>query len=169
MIDSKDQLKTRHQFGDYLYWTLFFAIHIVAGGVAIWRHSIVWLICYVVVGVSLLLLLYKYYCSHCPHYIQSNKSTKCMFFWGVPKIFEERPGPLSFHEKAISIIAPVVWVLFPLYWLILEPGLLVIYLLSLVVFGLSVRRNECTRCVYVHCPVNCVPENVRSQMESKHL
>ena len=166
MMTSPDQLKTRHSFGDYIYWTLFFAIHFIAGLAAISRHSIPWLIFYVVVGIATVFAILKFYCSHCPHYMKSEKSLKCMFSWGIPKIFEARPGPLSPPEKAVSIISAIIWLLFPVYWLVLEPSLLIIYVLSLLVFVLTVKKTECTRCVYFHCPVNCVPEDVRRQVEA---
>ena len=165
MLTSPDELKTRHRFADYIYWTLFFAIHFIAALAAISKHSIAWSVCYVAVGISLVFLILKFYCSHCPHYIQGKKSTKCMFFWGIPKMFKPRPGPLRPFEKAISIISPVIWVLFPLYWLALEPSFLVIYLLSLLVLVLTIRRNECGRCIYFHCPMNCVPKNIRRRFE----
>ena len=166
MATSPDRLKTRHGFNDYMYWTLFFAIHFITALVAISKHSTAWLICYVIVGISILILILKFYCSHCPHYVCKGKTVKCMFFWGVPKLFEPKPGPLGPSEKAVTLVLSVLWILFPVYWLILEPGLLVIYWLSLLVFVLTVKKNECARCVYFHCPVNAVPEDVRSRFES---
>ena len=92
MLTSPDELKTRHRFADYIYWTLFFAIHFIAALAAISKHSIAWLVCYVAVGICLVLLILKFYCSHCPHYIQGKKSIKCMFFWGIPKCSSQDPG-----------------------------------------------------------------------------
>ena len=43
MMTSPDELKARHSFGDYVYWTLFFFIQFIAGLTAISRHSIPWL------------------------------------------------------------------------------------------------------------------------------
>ncbi len=166
MITSKDQLKIRHGFVDYLYWNLFGAIHIIAAGTAILNHSIACLVCYIILGISLVVLVYRFYCSHCPHYGQGDKTTKCMFFWGIPAFFKPRPWPLNLFEKAVLVISSIVWILFPLYWLSLEPSLLVIYLLSLAVFVWTIRRNECCRCIYFHSPVNCVPKEIRSQPET---
>ena len=96
----------------------------------------------------------KHFCAHCPHYTRDEATVKCMFFWGMPKFFKSRPGPLSPTDKTVSLAAPAVVGLFPLPWLLAEPGLLVIYLLSLVGFAMTVRRYECVRCVYSHCPSN---------------
>ena len=166
MMTSPDELKARHSFGDYVYWTLFFVIHFIAGLTAISRHSIPWLIFYVVLGIATLSVLLKFYCSHCPHYIQGEKRLTCMFFWGIPKMFEARPGPLSPPEKAVSAVAAVIWILFPVFWLVLEPGLLLIYVLSWVVFAWTMKKTECSRCVYFHCPMNRVPEDARKQFEA---
>jgi hypothetical protein len=47
---------------------------------------------------------------------------------------------------------------------LLQPGLLVIYLLSMGVLGLTLRRYECKRCVYFQCPSNCVPEGLKNNI-----
>ncbi|MBW2598333.1 MAG: hypothetical protein JRC55_07000 [Deltaproteobacteria bacterium] len=130
MNEQETQLKTQHNFGDFLYWNL-------------------------VVSVPLVMVIYKFYCTHCPHYIQSPKNTKCMFFWGIPKFFKEKSGPLSLIEKSVALVIPFVIVLLPLYYLLLQPGFLVIYFLSVMVLCTTLRRYECKRCVYFQCPVNC--------------
>lgn len=163
MKKHETRLKDHHQFRDFLYWNIVAAVPIVSASLAIIRNSISWFIIYLVVCIAVVLVVYKFYCSHCPHYIYGGNSTKCMFFWGVPKIFAPRPGPLSFFEKAVSMAAPCVVILFPLYWLIREPGLLVIFILSTVVLATTARRYECRRCVYFECPSNCVPEEMRNR------
>jgi len=165
MNEPKTQLKTQHKFFDYLYWNLVVSVPIITACIAILKNSIVLLILYIIVCICLMIVVYRFFCAHCPHYTQSANTTKtkCMFFWGMPKVFKPRPGPLNFFEKAVSLIAALIMILLPLYWLILQPGLLVVYFLSLAVFGATIRRNECGRCIYFHCPANCVPEDVKSQ------
>lgn len=162
-IMSTDQLKREHRFGDYIYWHLFFLIHVVAGFVAIVKHSPGWAITYVVLGISLVIFVYRFHCTHCPHYTMPAKRTRCMFLWGVPKFFRERVGPMNLFEKAVPFIAGMIWVFFPLYWLLLEPTLFILYWLSVVVLFLTVRRTECNRCTYFDCSMNRVPEDVRRQ------
>jgi hypothetical protein len=86
-----------------------------------------------------------------------------MFFWGIAKYFKARPSPLNLFEKGISLIAPLILIFFPIYWMRLYPDLLVIYLLSLAVFGMTIRRNECKRCIYFECPANSVTEGAKNQ------
>lgn len=163
MIESKTQLKSLHSIFDYLYWNLFVAVPIFTACVAIIEHSIMWLIVYIIACISLVALIFRFFCTHCPHYIKGGKTVNCMFFRAVPKFFESRPGPLSLFDKAVTIMAPIIIILLPFYWLRLHTGLLVIYFLSVAALILTIIRNECGRCIHFHCPANCVPEDIRRQ------
>ncbi|NVM22186.1 MAG: hypothetical protein HWN68_10460 [Desulfobacterales bacterium] len=165
MVESKSQLKPHHRFPDYLYWNLLAAVPVVTACLAILEHSIIWLIVYIMVCISLIGFICRFCCTHCPHYIKSTNTIKCMFFWAVPKFFEPRPGPLSLFEKSVSLIATTILILLPFYWLSLQPGLLVIYFLSMAALVLTIRRNECGRCIHFHCPANRVPEDIRRQQK----
>jgi len=164
MTDPTTRLKTRHRFSDYLYWNLVLSVPIITACIAIAGISISWFIVYLVLCVALIVIVYRFYCTHCPHYSADTKTTQCMFFWGIPKYFTPRSGPLSLFDKAISILAPVIVVGFPLYWLCLRLDLLVIYILSLGVVGTTIRRYECVRCTYFECPANCVPADIKNQV-----
>ena len=161
MTHPEIPLKTRHTFLDFLYWSLMVSVPFIAACVAIVEKSRVWLIIYIIACVSLVMVIYRFYCIHCPHYHQSDKTLKCMFFWWMPKFFKAKSGPLSLLEKTVSITVLFIILMLPIYWLLLRPGLLVIYLLSIGVLGLTLRRYECKRCVYFQCPSNCVPEVVK--------
>lgn len=161
MDESQKWLKNKHEFVDYLYWNLVLSVPVISACLAILRHSMLWFLFYIIVCIGLLASVYRFFCTHCPHYIQGYRTTKCMFLWGIPKFFKARPQPLNFFEKAVSIFAVIIMICLPFYWLIFELDLLVVYLLSMAVLLLTIRRNECGRCIYFHCPVNCVPEEVR--------
>jgi len=161
MNESKTQLKAQHKFLDYLYWNLFAALPFITACIGIYKNSIIWLIFYIIIFLCLIILIYRFYCTHCPHYIQGAKTTKCMFFWGIPKFFKSNTKPPNFFEKAVSLIAALIILLLPLYWLRFHTELFVIYLLSLAVFGITIRRNECRRCIYFNCPANNVPEDIK--------
>ena len=109
---------------------------------------------YLLVLLGSVPVMLRFFCTHCPHYCRDEYTLKCIFFWGLPKFFRQRPGPLGVMEKSLSIAAPALVILFPVYWLLHTPGLFIIYLLSIVMFGASVRRNECPRCIYTDCPAN---------------
>ncbi len=159
-------LKTRHRFSDFLFWNTSAAVPILTACIGIGRVSIAGLILYLAVLVFLLGTVYKFYCSHCPHYVEGAGVTRCMFFWGVPKFFPARPGALNRIEKAVSIGAPAVLLLLPLYWLVKQPGFLAIYVLSAASLLAGIRRYECGRCIYFNCPSNRVPEEWKKEEAS---
>jgi hypothetical protein len=157
-------LKTKHRFSDCLYWNLFALIPIFTAAYAIGQESGFWLAIYIVVLLGLFLgVEYRYFCTHCPHYQRQGKLTTCMFMWGVPKFFKARQGPLSTRDKMVIIVAFAVAVIFPLPWLAAVPALMVLYLLSVTVFFVSMRRSECVRCIYFDCPLNKVPVEVQDK------
>jgi len=161
MGEIESGVKKQHRFTDFLYWNMFVALPIMTACTAIFKESPVWMVVYIIICIFLVAVIYRFYCTHCPHYVQGAKTTKCMFFWGMPKFFDSRPGPLSLFEKTMSFAAPVIIALIPLYWLILQPGLLAVYILSVAVLVATMRRNECSRCIYFHCPVNRVSEDIK--------
>lgn len=155
-------LKEKHSFFDYTYWTLVLSVPLVTAAIAMYRASLAWFIVYLLVAAGVVLALMRVFCSHCPHYTTGSKTLRCMFFWGFPKFFRERPGELNLWEKGVAVAAAVVLLLLlPAPGLLGQPALLALYLLSLGVFLLSVRRYECGRCKYAECPLNRVPPEER--------
>ncbi len=156
MNEPKSRLKAHHLFTDYIYWILVASVPIITASVAICKNSLVWLMLYLAVLILFAVILLRFYCTHCPHYIRGEKVIRCMFFWGVPKYFKQRPGPLKVYEKAVTIIATVIVALLPIYWLIERPEFLIIYIFSIAVLVMTIRRYECCRCIYFDCPSNSV-------------
>ena len=163
---AKIPLRERYTFIDFLYYTGLLAVPILTAFYAISNDSKGWLIFYIFLCIAAVAVIYRFYCSHCPHYTREGRTTRCMFFWGIPKLFKPQPGPLSLLDKALAFIASAVVFIFPLYWLFQQIGLLTIFVLSLVVFMSTVRRNECRRCIYFECPVNKAPENMKSHEDT---
>jgi hypothetical protein len=159
-------LRENYAFSDFLYYTALTAVPFFTAFYAIFKHSTAWLGLYILLCLLSTTIIYRYYCTHCPHYTREGKTTKCMFFWWMPKFFQPRPGPLRFLDKSIAIIVPAVMIMFPLYWLFQQPGLLVIFILSLIVFFVTIRRNECIRCIYFDCPVNKVAEDLKANEDA---
>ena len=162
MTHSGEQLRTRYRFGDFLFYTALFAVPLVTALLAISKDSLGWLVFYLVVCLAMAAVILKFFCTRCPHYTRGDRTLKCVFFWGLPKFFARRPGALDFKDKAAAVIAPAVMGLFPIYWLLEQPGLLVVYILSATVAAAGLRRMECDRCVYLECPVNKVPPDLKT-------
>ena len=102
MKQPETQLKTRHTFLDFLYWILVVSVPFLTACVAIAEKSMVGLVIYIIACISLVMVLLRFYCIHCPHYHQEGKTLKCMFFWWMPKFFKAKSTPLSLLEKLIS-------------------------------------------------------------------
>jgi hypothetical protein len=163
MTEDPTELRKAYRFGDYLYYTAAGMVPLLTGAVAIYPRSALGLIFYgVIVAAGAIAMLY-FFCVHCPHYQKTGRTLKCIFFWGLPKLFAPRPAPLNRVEKAAAfgIVAGVLF--FPLSWLAEDPGLLAIYLLSAAVFGLTIRRCECRRCTFFDCPANAAPAKAGGQ------
>ena len=155
------QLRESYSFADFLYYIAFAAVPFFTACYAIFKLSVGWLVFYILLSLISFIVIYRYYCTHCPHYTREGKTTQCMFLWWMPKFFQRRPGPLSFLDKSFAFAASGVMLIFPLYWLFQQPGLLVIFILSLIVFMVTIRRNECSRCIYFDCPANKVPQDLK--------
>ncbi|MFH1156718.1 MAG: hypothetical protein V1793_23185 [Pseudomonadota bacterium] len=161
MIQSPQDLKHHYRFSDFLYYVCLLLVPVITAFTAIIGLSTRGAVLYAVLGLGLIPVLLRFFCSRCPHYCRDEKTLKCIFFWGFPKFFTARPGRLTATERMISFGATAVFLLVPVYWLFKEPGLLIVYLLSLAGFGATIHRNECSRCIYVECPANSVPESVK--------
>jgi hypothetical protein len=160
MIHSQNELKTRYSFSDFLFYTCLLSVPFVTAFLAILKNSVWWAIGFIGLAVGISALILRFYCTHCPHYTREGKYLRCIFFWGLPKFFSKRPGTLDVVDKVVTFSATTLLLMFPLYWLLMEPGLLIVYLLSLAGFGAAIYRNECERCIYFECPANKVPEAI---------
>lgn len=159
MAQQDTGVKTSYKFSDYLAWTLLALIPVLTAIYGISRTSVAWTAVYIVIMAACFAgIVYRFFCTHCPHYANEGKTTKCIFLWGVPAYFTARPGPPGIFDKAMVFSAMAVAVLFPVYWLLAEPLLLVIYALSWAVLMTFLYRYECVRCAHRDCPMNRVPE-----------
>jgi hypothetical protein len=163
MTQHSPQLKKAHSFTDYLYWNILLAVPVITAVVAIHRYSIPWMVSFLLLALAATALILRFYCVHCPHYTREGRTLNCMFFRALPKVFSPRPGPPGRIDMAVSVIATAALILFPIYWLIREPGLLTVYLLSLAGFFATIRRNECGRCIYFECPANRVADGMKAE------
>lgn len=156
------QLKETHTFKDFLYWNLFALIPLSLAVAAIGSDSWAWVVVYVLIYAGHFLILeYRYFCTHCPHYCNGTSSTRCMFLWGVPKFYKKKPGPLTGKELALMGIGFTLAIFFPVFWLAGALHLAFPYFLSWLVLLMTVNRYECGRCIFFDCPANAVPAQDR--------
>jgi hypothetical protein len=166
MLENTHHLKSQHTFADFLYWNMVVAVPLLTACIGLASVSVAGLIAYLLLCIAMVAIIYRFFCTHCPHYAQSSGKTRCMFFWGVPGFFKAVPDPYSGFDKAVSIVVPSIIIALPLVWLRLQPGLLVIYGLSLATLIATIRRTECARCVHRQCPVNTIFESDPPETEA---
>jgi hypothetical protein len=164
MNHSRKALKSRYGFSDFLFYICLLSVPLVTAIFAIVKNSLGWAIVFIGIGAGSAATILRFYCTRCPHYARDEKLLKCIFFWGIPKFFNKRPGKLVVSDKVIAFSTAIVLMLFPLYWLLMTPGLLIVYVLSLIGFGAAIYRNECNRCIYFECPANRVPEAIKNSL-----
>ncbi|HOA67678.1 MAG TPA: hypothetical protein PK669_02905 [Methanosarcina thermophila] len=159
-------LKMKHEFKDVLYWNFITLTLLCSAGLAIGIYSTGWLLAYIfLVFFHFYALEQRFFCTHCPHYVASEKKVKCMMNWGWPKYFKPRPYPPGKFDLAITTLGFLVVIFFPIPWLLREPFLMFTYSLSILIFLLTIWRYECSHCIYFGCPFNMVPAEVRRKFE----
>lgn len=165
-------LRTEHQFPDFPWFVLVGGMPFLVGIFAIANISLLWLSGYLVLMLIFGVVQIRFLCRHCPYYRQQpGKTVHCKAMWGPTKWFRPRPGALSSVDKAILFSFFLLTFLFPMYWLVLQPQLLVIYCLSTVIMVWTLARYECNRCMFFDCPFNRVSRNVKNDflIESKDI
>ena len=162
MICEKECLDVEPSFGRFLYSKLITAVPVATALVAVFRYSdsLAWPLIYVALCLIQVNVMYYFKCPHCPYYEKGGFFHKCFMMWGFPKIYKKRTGPTpSFLSKYVPV-AILVITLYPVYWLLQEWELLLIYALSWGVL-VGVLADHCARCIYFECKFNSVPDELR--------
>jgi hypothetical protein len=103
-------------------------------------------------------------CSHCPHWAEGGRILRCHANYGVLKIWQYRPGPMSRWEKIQFITGALLLIGFPFPLLLSAREFLpaAVCLVSACSASYLVYRHACTRCVNFACPFNAVPPQMRA-------
>lgn len=147
----------------------FFAIALPAfllGGAGVYRVSGLLLVLWLVMIVGFFgFLEIRVMCSHCPHYAEPGNTLKCWANYGSPKLWNYRPGPMSFVEKflffggfAIIWGYPLIFLLMGMQWF-----LLIVYIISAVGFFMTLKIFLCSQCMNFACPLNGVIDSVKQE------
>ncbi|MGB9929427.1 MAG: hypothetical protein ACPK85_13665 [Methanosarcina sp.] len=155
-------LKTKHEFKDFLYWSFVTLVLLSSAGIAIGIYSTNWLLAYILLAFfHFYVLEQRFFCTHCPYYSGDGKKVSCMMNWGWPKYFRPRPYPPGKFDLVITSLGFIIVIFFPLPWLFKEIFLLGAYLVSMLIFLLTIWKYECSQCIYFGCPFNRVPADLR--------
>lgn len=156
-------LKTKHKSTDCLYWYLLVLIPVIIAVSSILKSSIELLLIYLLVFILSQAVIFRFLCTHCPHYCNGSKRLKCMFLWNFPKLFKPRPGPWKLVDKIMILLATVLVCTFPIYWIWPDKLLFSLYIISGIIFIATLKKFECSRCIYFHCPNNNVSKEIRDE------
>ena len=101
-------------------------------------------------------------CSHCPFWAEWSRVLHCHANYGVIKLWQFRPGPMSRLEKALFGAGAAVFGFYPIIFMILggQWVLLAIAVTGAASAAVNLRRNVCVRCINFSCPVNAVPKSL---------
>jgi len=110
-------------------------------------------------------------CNHCPYFAnESQKVLHCVIDKGKYKAGTYDPGPLSLSEKIQFSIGGILFMTFPIPFLIIWQlyVALIIYSISLVSWIIIVQKRVCTDCINFACPLNRVPREIMTQFMNKN-
>jgi hypothetical protein len=101
-------------------------------------------------------------CRHCPYWSEVGTILRCHANYGVIKIWKYQPGPMSRLEKIQFGIGALIWIVFPLPFLLMgREYLLALIAVSAAISGMFIlRRNVCSQCINFSCPMNIVPKQL---------
>jgi len=162
----KSCLRREHGFADFLWFSAIGWTPVLVACLGIATASLAWMLAYL--GVMLLLGIVEIgtLCRHCPYYSQQPGMTvHCKAMWGPTKWFRPRPGPLAALEKAALFLFFVIAFSFPIYWLVPQPKLLAIYIVTVGIMLATLTRYECNRCMFFDCPFNRVSKEAKSEAQ----
>ena len=148
------QCKDTFSIKDFLYYMLLSAVPVVAAVAGLWRAAPWLALVFIALLAGALVLAYRIWCPHCPHYGADGDKTRCLFFWNIPAPFPRREGPIPRSTTALLAVIVAAVLLLPVFWLVSQPALLIVYVLSLAAVALTVRRYECPRCTFDGCPLH---------------
>ena len=162
--DVSGSLMCRFETGDlagFFVGFLPFGIAVVAGMI-LGGHGW-WLLGWLVIWLLFFFILEgRVLCSHCPFWAEESRVLHCHANYGVIKLWQFRPGPMSRLEKVLFGAGAAVFGFYPIVFMILGGQwlLLVIALSAIASSALNLRRNACVRCINFSCPVNAVPKSL---------
>ena len=162
--DISGSLMCRFETGDlasFFVNFLPFGIAVVAGMILAGYGW--WLLGWLVIWILFFFVLEgRVLCSHCPFWAEEGWVLHCHANYGVIKLWQFRPGPMSRLEKWVFGAGAAVFGFYPIVFLILGgQWLLLIIALSAMASSLvNLRRNACVRCINFSCPANAVPKSL---------
>jgi len=105
-------------------------------------------------------------CNHCPYYANDAQNTlHCPIDKGKLKTGKYNPGPASKSEKIQFVIGVILFVGFPIPFLLIFNIYfsLIIYIIAVISWFIILQLKICPDCVNFACVLNKVPKNIRNE------
>lgn len=151
----------------FLYYKLATFVPAFIGIYAIYCYakSLLWLFAYIFIFLVHLAIIFKIKCTHCIYYMFPGDKLYCMWLWGAPKLFKEDTCPESRFNKVYVTVGMAIVAFFPVFWLLNNWALLILYFVSLAVLVSSLFLFTCSKCTYFNCSHN----QVSPELKGKYL
>ncbi len=110
-------------------------------------------------------------CNHCPYFANDEERTlHCPIDKGKLKTSTYNPGPTSTSEKIQFLIGLMIFMAYPIIFLLLADQILFFFLTvaSMVIWIIIIQLKVCTDCVNFACVLNRVPISVKQQFFDKN-
>lgn len=152
-------------FTRFIYYKLLTLVPVSAAITAMVRHadSLAWPVLYVLACLLHASVMNAAKCPHCPYYRRGDRTFGCFIWWGTPKLWRNRNGPEARWVGTYAFFGMAFLTLFPVYWLLREWPLLLIYLFGIGGLVLSIGLHECARCLNFDCGHCGVPEDLKKE------
>lgn len=96
-------------------------------------------------------------CPRCPHYFEFNDCLQLPMFLTKILVKQQKPYPFSTFEKVLFHFIFIFIPIYPIYWLLQNVPLLIIFLICAVMWFSGQFFYFCKKCRNKECPYNLVP------------
>jgi len=110
-------------------------------------------------------------CNHCPYYANDEqRSLHCPIDKGKLKTGKYNPGPLSKSEKIQFIIGVLIFLGYPIPFLLIVDLYipLIIYIIAVVSWFIILELKICSDCVNFACLLNRVPKSIKNEFMKRN-
>lgn len=150
--------------GDEAYFIASFLTFVLPAIIGILIVGYKWyLFGWIGVAIIFLVLETRFICSHCPYFAKEGLMLNCPTKNGFPKFFwKYHPEPINKLEKTLNIFADIVFLGYPLLFLIFSKQYIFLFLTiwGLTMFIWTLRKYFCRRCINFSCFLNPAPKEV---------